>query len=115
MSGKKQLGREKQCEKCPWKTSTDPHDIPHGYSEEAHCALEGTIARPGEFNIGGSLRVMACHESPVGKETECLGWLFNQLGSGNNIGLRILMSGYDLSRVELIGDQHETFEDTLPA
>lgn len=58
---------------------------------------------------------MACHESPVGKETYCVGWLMNQLGPGNNIPLRIQMMKYDLSGVELHGEQHKTFEDTLPA
>lgn len=57
---------------------------------------------------------MACHESKVGKEAHCIGWLMNQLGPGSNIGLRIEMLGYDLSNVELVGEQHDCFEDTLP-
>ena len=57
---------------------------------------------------------MACHESPIGKETHCVGWLMNQLGPGNNIALRLEMRNYDLSQVQLDGEQHETFEDTLP-
>lgn len=57
---------------------------------------------------------MACHESKPGDESHCIGWLMQQLGPGNNIGLRIQMMSYDLSAVELDGDQHECFEDTLP-
>lgn len=57
---------------------------------------------------------MACHESMPGSETYCIGWLIHQLGPGNNIGLRFRMLNYDLSGVELDGDQHERFEDTLP-
>lgn len=108
----KRLGRDKQCAKCPWKVTTDPYEIPNGYNEAAHRALSGTIAT--HLQIGGVIRVMACHESPVGKEMECIGWLVNQMGPGNNIALRILMQNYDLSRVELVGKQHHTFEDTLP-
>lgn len=112
MGEKKHLGRDKQCAKCPWKTATNPYDIPDGYDVEKHEALANTIATG--IQIGGAINVMACHESPVGKETECIGWLINQMGPGNNIALRILMMGYDLSQVEVFGDQHETFEETLP-
>lgn len=38
----------------------------------------------------------------------------NQLGPGNNIGLRLRMLDYDLSKVKLDGEQHGRFEDTLP-
>lgn len=107
---KKKLNRCKQCEKCPWKVSTDPTDIPNGYDREKHKALKSTIAVEGDLNFGSELRVMACHES---HEDHCLGWLNHQLGRGNNIGLRMRMYDYDLSDVELDGNQHETFEDTL--
>lgn len=109
------LPRTKQCDKCPWKTSTDPHTIPHGYSAEKHAALKSTIATPGTLNIGSPLHMMACHEYPVGKEVPCVGWLMHQLGPGNNIALRISMRDCDnLRDVELDGPQHESFEETLP-
>ncbi len=111
---KKRLRREVQCAKCPWKTSTNPHEIPRGYSEEKHAALKSTIANPGELRFGG-VRTMACHESAPGAEAHCIGWLVNQLGPGNNIPLRLQMLDYDLSRVETEGEQHECFEDTLPS
>lgn len=111
---KKKLAREVQCAKCPWKKSTKPHDIPNGYSEENHCSLKRTIAEPGGLNFGGDMHVMACHESEVGEEHYCIGWLFNQLGPGNNIGLRLQMMDYDLRKVRTVGPQHERFEDTLP-
>jgi hypothetical protein len=44
-----------------------------------------------------------------------VGWLAHQLGPGNNIGLRLaVISGRIDVNFELIGEQHETFEDTLP-
>lgn len=51
------LSRLRQCEKCPWKVSTNPRDIPHGYSEELHRGLSDTITEPGALrgnceNIG---------------------------------------------------------------
>lgn len=113
MNVKKKLARTKQCLKCPWKKSTDPHEIPDGYSVQAHKNLKGTIATPGVLSVGG-IRAMACHESKLGEETYCLGWLAHQLGPGNNIGLRIRMLEYDLSELELVGEQHDRFEDTLP-
>lgn len=107
------LKRLNQCAKCPWKVSTDPHEIPHGYSERLHRDLSCTIAKPGAFRV--SIRAMACHESPPGEDAHCIGWLMHQLGPGNNIGLRIQMSRCEnIAQVQLDGPQHETFEDTLP-
>lgn len=101
----------RQCAKCPWKATTDPHDIPDGYSVEKHRALEGTI-KEGLSSLGGALRIMACHETA---DTPCAGWLMNQLGPGNNIALRLAVArGHVDADVELDGDQHERFEDTLP-
>jgi len=107
----------KQCAKCPWKVSTNSHDIPNGYSEAKHCALRSTIAAHSD-NPGltaSQLRLMACHESAVGKEVPCVGWLAHELGPGNNIGLRFAVATKRISAdFELDGPQHERFEDTLP-
>lgn len=105
------LGRTKQCEKCPWRKDVDPHDIPNGYSVERHKALSSTI-NSGMDTLSGDLHIMACHEL---HETPCIGWLVNQIGPGNNFGLRMQMSKCEnFDRIELVGEQHETFEDTLP-
>lgn len=105
----------RQCAKCPWRVDVDPNDIPNGYCEIKHKALENTIAKPGALNIGGKLRMMACHETKPGRELPCVGWLANQLGPGNNIGLRLAAyNDRSLWDFELVGEQHERFEDTLP-
>lgn len=104
------LKRTTQCTKCPWRADVDPHDIPNGYTEEAHRALKSTIAD--SVQIGSPLRVMACHETDA---AHCVGWLMNQLGPGNNIGVRLQMMSCENGRkIRLRGEQHETFEDTLP-
>lgn len=106
-----------QCKKCPWKKGTDPNEIPGGYRVDLHKRIANTIAEPGSTaGLGrGSLRVMACHETASGKELACVGWLDNQLGPGNNIALRLMaMSGKIDTNRELVGEQHERFEDTLP-
>ncbi|ANK88251.1 hypothetical protein AMC83_PD00005 (plasmid) [Rhizobium phaseoli] len=72
------LRRVKQCAKCPWKVSTNPHDIPNGYSQELHQALVRTIAEP--ESLKGTGQVMACHEHAPGEEAHCVGWLMNQIG-----------------------------------
>jgi hypothetical protein len=113
----KKLRRYKQCAKCPWKKSTNPFEIPNGYSEEKHKNLKKTIANNNDIYqiaIESTMRVMACHESKSGSEAHCVGWLMNQLGEGNNILLRLQMRQYDLKNVKLDGPQHEKFEDTLP-
>lgn len=108
------LKRTKQCAKCPWRKDVNPRDIPNGYSVEKHCALESTIAKhPLDGLFAPTMRVMACHET---RDTHCVGWLVNQVGSGNNIALRIQMASCEnASAVRTIGKQHERFEDTLPA
>lgn len=106
------LKRTAQCAKCPWRKDVDPHDIPNGYCETKHRGVEKTIAKPGEMPLGGGLNVMACHETD---DAHCVGWLMNQIGPGNNIGLRLsLMNCENIKKVRLVGEQHETFEDTLP-
>lgn len=114
MSNKFKLKRTVQCAKCPWRTSTDPNDIPNGYDVEKHKNLKRTIAEPGDISgiFAGEIRMMACHEE---HESPCLGWLMNQLGPGNNIALRFRMRDCEnIGQVKLIGEQHERFEDTLP-
>lgn len=107
----------RQCPKCPWKVDTNPHEIPNGYCEAKHRKLAGTVADPGSL-VGlrdEAIRIMACHESPVGREVPCVGWLLNQLGPGNNIPLRFLvMNGRIDANVEAVGPQHERLEDTFP-
>lgn len=103
----------RQCEKCPWKVGVDPRTIPNGYDEKKHAALSRTIAR--DTRILENTTMMACHESKLGKELPCVGWLHNQLGTGNNITLRLaVMSGRVDADFEIEGPQHMRFEDTLP-
>lgn len=106
--------RTRQCNKCPWKKSTDPRDIPNGYCELKHAGLKSTIAKPGEYIPGRELPMMACHESPTAKPFPCVGWVLNQLGPGNNIALRILAMDGRFSNFRTTGPQHERLEDTLP-
>lgn len=108
--------RRVQCAKCPWRKDVDPYDIPNGYCPKKHAGLRDTIAEPGALpGPLGALKVMACHETPVGGELVCVGWLANQLGPGNNLALRLAARRRpDLTNYKLVGEQHERFEDTLP-
>lgn len=109
------LGRTNQCDKCPWRVDVDPYDIPDGYCEVRHQNLAGTIATPGALNFGAAINVMACHESKIGKEQHCIGWIYNQIGEGNNIPLRLAMRNCEnLRDMRIVGEQHRRFEDTLP-
>ena len=105
--------RNKQCAACPWKVTTDPDkDIPGGYCKKQHAALKRTIAEEGVI-LAGSNRMMACHESETGNEYPCVGWVAQQLGPGNNIGLRMLARDGRFNDMELDGEQHQTLEETL--
>jgi hypothetical protein len=105
----------KQCRTCPWRADADPHAIPN-YQERLHRSLGGTIADPGNARgLGGALRIMACHYSPAGAEVPCVGWLVNQLGTGNNLPLRLaVITGRIDGNVEIDGGQHATLEATFP-
>ena len=116
--------RTKQCDACPWRVDVvASRDIPGGYCEQKHAALRNTIAQEdGDlgvlFGLSAPLRVMACHETPEGKELACAGWLAHQLGPGNNIALRLRVRTDPelreaVSKLELVGEQHERFEDTI--
>jgi hypothetical protein len=102
----------RQCKACPWRKDVDAaRDIPGGYCARKHAGLRKTLGTP----LDGQLRVMACHETPIGKEKPCVGWLANQLGPGHNLALRLAtLQDRSLLNFELVGDQHEHFDDTLP-
>lgn len=110
------LAQVRQCRSCPWRVDCSPvEDIPNGYSEALHEELRGTIAKPGSLNILCSTqRIMACHYSEVGQEFPCAGWLHHQLGDGNNIWLRIEVAHGRMPVPVIDGEQHGTFNETLP-
>ena len=92
----------------------NPHDIPGAYSEDKHAALSCTIAGR-ESHMHSQVVQMACHETPEGGESPCVGWLVNQLGPGNNIALRMrVMFGNIDGDVETVGPQHDCLAATLP-
>ena len=104
----------KQCKSCPWKRSTvASRDIPGGYDRAKHEALRNTIANGVGVPTIGCVRMMACHDTPVGRERPCTGWVANQLGPGNNLPLRMLARDGRFSALELDGEQWEHFEETL--
>lgn len=103
-----------QCKSCPWRVDCVPdRDIPNGYSVELHKKLRKTIAC-GLGSMSNVTQAMACHYSKIGAEFPCAGWLHNQLGVGNNLGVRLRVMSGALPVPEIDGPQHEAFEDTLP-
>ena len=106
----------RQCFKCPWKVGVNARDIPGDYSEDKHRNLASCIAKPADMNgLSGVLRIMACHETPGENELPCVGWLTHQIGTGNNLALRLRVAmGHIDAAVEAVGPQHQSFEATLP-
>ena len=113
------LKSTKQCQHCPWKKTSDPYDIPNGYSVEKHKKLRKTIADniPVEEQLADMVNnkpliIMTCHNY---NDSHCIGWIHNQNGRGNNIRLRMQMELCEnADQIQLDGEQHETFEDTIP-
>ena len=106
----------KQCPSCPWRVDCRPtEDIPNGYSVDLHKNLRGTIAEPGVCGLTRRVhRIMACHYSKPGEEFPCAGWLYHQLGEGNNLWLRLKVMQGEIDPPEIDGEQHQTFDDTIP-
>lgn len=104
----------KQCQLCPWRVDADPHRIPNGYSVDKHKDLSATIAA-GTISLRGGSPMMACHHSAHEEEFPCAGWLNNQVGPGNNLGLRMQLIAGQIDEFKVDGEQHATLEDTLPA
>ena len=105
----------RQCATCPWKVATVPdRDIPNGYSVELHESLRCTISSGLDSLFRTCRTAMACHYSKLGEEFACAGWLYNQLGTGNNIGVRLAVATGRMPVPEVEGEQHESFEATLP-
>ena len=110
-----ELTHIQQCKTCPWKKSSKVADIPN-YNCSLHKSLIDTIADDeGNLSkIGQQIKIMACHYSKDGAEKECVGWLNNQLGAGNNIPLRMrMMHCSNITDIKLDGLQKETFEETF--
>jgi hypothetical protein len=102
-----------QCKSCPWRVDCEPDaDIP-GYRRDLHERLRGTIVSGVASLAAPVQRIMACHYSKPGEEFACAGWLYNQLGPGNNLAVRIDVARGRLPVPEVDGRQHERFEDTL--
>ena len=104
---------KRQCKNCPWKIGASTDKIP-GYSRAQHEALICTIAEPSACARMGPIRMMACHDSKEGADRMCVGWAANQLGTGNNVALRLRAQRDDrLQGLQTVGPQRERFEDTL--
>lgn len=110
-SGTSRRSTVRQCRTCPWREGARVENIPH-YDRGQHEGLEGTI-RSGLATLGNELRLMACHHSREGDEFPCAGWLANQLGPGNNIGLRMAVAGGRVPGPQVDGPQRESFEQTF--
>lgn len=79
-----------------------------------HEALRDTIQTGLDSMFRSCSTSMACHYSKIGEEFACAGWLYNQLGVGNNIRVRIAVMSGRMPVPEVDGEQHERFKDTLP-
>ena len=65
--------------------------------------------------LGGTQHLQQCHETQDADPLPCVGWLYHQLGVGQNLALRMMViTGEIDANVEIDGAQHERIEDTLP-
>ena len=97
----------------PWRKDVDPRDIPHDRCETKLQALAETISiEPDLPNRIRPLRVTACHDLD---DSQCPGWGANQASPGNDTALRLMLLSCEIvDRIRLVGEQHESFEATMP-
>lgn len=62
------------CAACPWRKDTHVRDIPN-FKIELMERLVLTVPDAKGFGPDVSAPVFACHDSPVGQEKACAGWL----------------------------------------
>lgn len=80
-------GRRTPCRNCPWRLDSDPRRIPRFDMDRAR-GLAAACPDPSSL-LGPPL--MACHESPEGDDSVCLGWATSD-ASRDSIPLRLAMS-----------------------
>lgn len=94
--------RRRPCKACPWRVSAKPEDIPT-YDPARAANLAVTCRDDG-------LNVMACHESRVGAEFVCAGFVLSV--GPKSIGARLLASRGLLNPDDFYTDEplHPDFE-----
>lgn len=98
----------KQCKGCPWKVSVDPpRDVPK-YAEGIYDRMRASTRSGIESLSNRPYAAMACHNQRDGEQRPCAGWLHNQLGVGNNLGVRMRVAAGKLPVPKVVGEQHET-------
>lgn len=94
----------KQCKTCPWKASVVPsRDVPD-YGPGIYDRMRSS-SRSGIESMREATRiVMECH---VGKRRNrpCAGWLYYQIGDGNNLAMRLAVMVGRLPNPQVSGEQ----------
>ncbi|MFN9470920.1 DUF6283 family protein [Acidovorax sp.] len=62
------------CPSCPWRIDQGAHDIPN-FSIDKARALASTCPDNGGLGPSFGASIFACHQSNVGAEIACAGWL----------------------------------------
>ena len=84
------------CPTCPWRRSSTVGgaDIPR-FSIDKMRALANTVGDGDDFRP-----VMACHYSPCGAETPCIGYVHVEGYSNLNVRLMIIRGELDLRAID---------------
>ena len=100
------------CKTCPWRKSSTVggNDIP-GFSIDMMRNLKNTVGNDDAFRT-----IMACHHSPIGKESACRGYV--AIEGNRNINVRILAAQNVIQVREIETacatlDLYESFADML--
>ncbi len=107
----KRIEHPKQCANCPWKKSTKWEDIDcvEGFDMDFYESVRDEYIPKHMFDK--SHRNMGCHKHE-GDDQPCIGWLLHEAGRGNNIGIRLMLSGVEnADELETFGPQHTDIRD----
>lgn len=87
------------CASCPWRRDQDAQDIPH-----FSLGLAEQLARtcPDERGMGPDFGapMFACHQSKLGGEVHCAGWLASVGHAHPSVRLGIMQGRLDAARLE---------------
>jgi len=102
---------EKPCKNCPWKKSSlvGGANIPR-FDIDLMRGLSSTVP-PRDSNQDGMYKIFACHDSKVGNEFACAGYVAVQGYQNINVRLMAMMGHVDIIAVEDACSDYEMYSN----
>ncbi|MCG7550889.1 DUF6283 family protein [Pseudoalteromonas sp. Of7M-16] len=102
---------DKPCKNCPWKKASKAGgaDIPN-FDMDLMRNLKNTVPARGSEQ-DGFFNIFACHDSPVGGEYACAGYIARHGLQNINVRLMATVGGVNISKALDCADTHDLYPD----